>query len=68
MFALPFKCVVSDLVRVGGDVLDGNADSLLAWTARTSSTLRPLALLLPEGLTEGQEERPRPSALPAKDR
>lgn len=57
MFALPFKCVVSDLACVAGDVLDKNIDSLLAWTARTSSTLHPLALLLPEGLTEGQEER-----------
>jgi len=47
---------------------DRSTDSLLACTARASSTLLPLALLLPEGLMEEPEERPRPSAFPTKDR
>lgn len=42
---------------------DGSTDSFLARAARTSSTLHPLALLLPEGLTKA---RPRPLALPLK--
>lgn len=67
VFPLPFKCVASDMVQVGGDVLETlqtGALTLLAWTAGARSTLRPLALLLPEGPREGWEEGHRPSALP----
>lgn len=67
VFPLPFKCVASDMAQVGGDVLETpqtKALTLLAWTAGARSTLRPLALLLPEGPREGWEEGHRPSALP----
>lgn len=55
-------------VHVGDDVLDGSSDSLLAWAAMRSISLQLLALFLCEELMEGQEKRPRPSALPDKDR
>lgn len=68
VFPCPFKCVASDMVQVGGDVLETpqmGALTLLAWTAGARSSLCPLDLLPREGPTEGWEEGHRPSALPA---